>query len=323
MNKLTKIGATALAGALVSFSANAADWSISGSAGFEMQSTSKAGEATWYQYDSLKVTSSGETDSGITVNVLYEIDDDTTNSNAYDDKMISFGTAGFGTVGFWGHGGSSVMGAFDDITPKAYEEVWDIGSSADTRISGRGGNSLFVYDSPVVAGAQFKAAYQSTDNTTAGTGKDLGDYVDFGVKYSPEMAEGLTLYYAQASLDASSTNEIDQTMMGLTYAYGPVTFGYQENEADAQTNTDDDESESISVTYAVTDDLTVSYGEREFDFDTTQDGASSGTQKDSGFAISYTMGGASIAYQQNEHDNVGGTKATDEESYLIAVNFAF
>ena len=41
MNKLTKIGATALAGALVSVSAHAADWSISGSAGFELQKTTK------------------------------------------------------------------------------------------------------------------------------------------------------------------------------------------------------------------------------------------------------------------------------------------
>ena len=70
MNKLTKIGATALAGALVSFSANAADWSISGSAGFELNQTTKGGEATWYQYDSLKVTSSAANDLVIKVSVL-------------------------------------------------------------------------------------------------------------------------------------------------------------------------------------------------------------------------------------------------------------
>jgi outer membrane protein OmpU len=327
MNKLTKIGATALAGALVSVSAHAADWNISGSAGFELQSTTKNGESTWYQYDSVKVTSSGTTDSGINVSVMYEIDDDTsTSSKAYDDKYISFGTDQLGTITFHGHGGSSVMGQFDDRTPTAYEEVWDIGSGADTlRIQGRSGDSLFTYDSPSFAGAQFKAAYQSTDSTTDNASEDHGDYLDFGFTFSPEMVEGLTVYYAQAELEKAEagTNNIDQHTIGFTYAYGPVTIGYQESEADAVTATDDDESESMSIAYAVNDDLTISYGEREFDNDTSQDTATTGTQKDSGFAISYTMGGASIAIQQNEHDNVNGVKATDEESYLLAVNFAF
>jgi len=327
MNKLTKIGATALAGALVSVSAHAADWSISGSAGFELQKTTKNGEATWYQYDSVKVTSSGTTDSGINVSVMYEIDDDTsTSSKAYDDKYISFGTDALGTVTFHGHGGSSVMGQFDDRTPTAYEEVWDIGSGADTaRIQGRSGDSLFTYDSPTIAGATFKAAYQSKDSTTTGLSQDQGDYLDWGFTFSPEMVDGLTVYYAQAELEKTTTgtNNVDQHTIGFTYAYGPVTIGYQESEADATTSTDDDKSESMSIAYAVNDDLTISYGEREFDEDTTQDGATSGTQKDSGWAISYTMGGASVAVQQNTHDNVNGVKATDEESYLLAVNFAF
>ena len=325
MNKLTKIGATALAGALVSVSAQAADWSLSGSAGFELQSTSKNGEATWYQYDSVKVTSSGTTDSGINVSVMYEIDDDTTNTNAYDDKYISFGTDALGTVTFHGHGGSSVMAQFDDRTPKAYEEVWDIGSGADKRIAGRSGNSLFTYDSPSIAGATFKAAYQSTDSTATGLSQDQGDYLDWGFTFSPEMVDGLTVFYSQGELEkaADGTNDVDQSTVGFTYAYGPVTIGYQESESDATTATDDDESESMSIAYAVNDDLTISYMEREFDEDTTKDGDTSGTQKDSGWAISYTMGGASVAVQQNTHDNLNGVKATDEESYLLAVNFAF
>ena len=327
MNKLTKIGATALAGALVSVSAHAADWSISGSAGFELQKTTKNGEATWYQYDSVKVTSSGTTDSGINVSVMYEIDDDTSATNkAYDDKYISFGTDALGTVTFHGHGGSSVMGQFDDRTPTAYEEVWDIGNGADTaKIGGRSGDSLFTYDSPTIAGATFKAAYQSTESTAAGLGQDQGDYLDWGFTFSPEMVDGLTVYYANAEMEkaADGTNDVDQHTIGFTYAYGPVTIGYQESESDATTATDDDESESMSIAYAVNDDLTISYGEREFDEDTTRDTGTTGTQKDSGFAISYTMGGASVAVQMNDHDNVGGVKTTDEESYLFAVNFAF
>ena len=36
-----------------------------------------------------------------------------------------------GTVTFHGHGGSSVMGQWDDVTPNAFEEVWDGTSGAD------------------------------------------------------------------------------------------------------------------------------------------------------------------------------------------------
>ena len=78
-----------------------------------------------------------------------ELDNDNPATNAgMDDRSVSFGTDSLGTVTFHGHGGSSVLGQWDDMTPNAYEEVWDTTTGADYRIDGRSGNNIFTYDSP-------------------------------------------------------------------------------------------------------------------------------------------------------------------------------
>ena len=327
MNKLTKIGATALAGALVSFSAHAAEWNVSGSAGFSLNGYAEGERAsTWSQDDSIKVTASGTTDSGIDVSAYFELDG---GHSPYDDRYVAFGTDSLGTVTFWGHGGSGAMGQFDDITPKAYEEVWDVGiqgggtgnnvDAADSRINGADQDSMFVYKSPVVQGAQLIAGF----NTTAAAANSM--YSDIGVKFSPEMVDGLTLYYAQGTTTASDV-DTDESTIGLTYAYGPITIGYQESEADLENSSDDDEIEQYSIAYAVSDNLSVSYGEREYDHNTgTASGDLSETQKDSGFGVSYTMGGLSIGASMNEHENNAGRTETsaDFDSYEVNVSFAF
>ena len=77
MNNLKKIGLSALAGSLVSFSAGAADMSVSGGASISFDDTNR-GKATrgngFYMGDSLNFSASGETDNGIAITVKYEID---------------------------------------------------------------------------------------------------------------------------------------------------------------------------------------------------------------------------------------------------------
>jgi len=328
MNKLKKIGVSALAGSLVAISANAADWNVSGSAGFAVNSLNDDLATSWYQYDSVIISASGQTEGGINVSAKFELDGagNASTTSSYDDRMMSFGTDELGTIEYWGHGGSSVMGAFDDVTPKANEEVWDIGSvdgttadveAADARINGGGGNHMINYISPSISGATIMASYST------GTAQD--HYTDWGVKFSPEMVEGLTLYYANGTTTSGAT-DTDESTMAVTYSYGPVTVGYSESESDVENSTDDDESESWAIAYAITDDLTVSYGERDYDHDTSSStGDDNLLQKDSGFGISYTMGGISFYGSMNEHENVLGKTSTanDIDSYDFGVSFAF
>ena len=327
MNKLTKIGVSALAGSLALTAANAVELSVSGSAGGAFATSDENGKGDFYQFDSAILSASGETDGGLSVSVSLEVDDDTTNTNAYDNKSFSFGSDSMGTVTFHGHGGSSVMGQWDDVTPHAYEEVWDGTNGADVRIDGRSGNNMLTYDSPNINGVVFKLAHVQADDaaTAAGNNVDESAYTDFGIQVSPEMVEGLTLGYATAEMDDTATTTIDHETWFIKYAFGGLTVGYQNHETDGSAASKTDESTSWAVSYAVSDNMTIAYGERDYDDDTSDSTNGSVEQNDSGFSASYTMGGMTIAGHMNKSDNVAGSTAAtaDKESYEFALSFAF
>ena len=70
--------------------------------------------------DSLVFNASGETDGGLSVALMYEID-----AGALDEHDIVL-SGDWGSLKFNGSGSSSALGAIDDVTPNAYEEAWDI-----------------------------------------------------------------------------------------------------------------------------------------------------------------------------------------------------
>ena len=324
MNKLTKIGVSALAGSLAMSAVQAAEGSVSVSTGFVLSATGDERTAARpYQFDSVVFSASGETEGGITVSASMELDNDNPATNAgMDDRKVSFGTDSMGTVTFHGHGGSSVMGQWDDMTPNAYEEVWDTTTGADYRIDGRSGNNLFTYDSPSFQGVQFKMAHQMADNSASTLAdKDLSAYTDFGILISPEMVEGLTIGYAEGELDDTATTSIDNETLFVKYAIGGFTLGYQSSEAEGSAASKNDESDGWGVTYAVNENFTIGYGERDHDDDTS----SAGEQNDSGISASYTMGGMTIGGHMNESDNVNGStdSTMDKESYELSLTFAF
>ena len=327
MNKLTKIGVSALAGSLAVTAAHAAEGSVSVSTGFAFASTGdEKAKTTMYQFDSVIFSASGETDGGLTVSASMELDNDNPANNGMDNRSLSFGSDTIGTFTFSGHGGSTVMGQWDDVTPNAYEEVWDTTTGADVRIDGRSGNNLLTYNSPTFSGVMFKVGHQQASEETTATDNnyDLGSYTDFGIQITPEMVEGLTVGYAQAELDDTATTSIDQETMFVKYAVGGFTLGYQTHEANGSTADKDDESTTWGVSYAVNDDMTISYGEREYNDDTSSN-STTVEQQDSGFSVSYTMGGMTIAGHMNTNDNVAGSTnaSADKESYEFALTFAF
>ena len=325
MNKLTKIGVSALAGSLAMTAVHAAEGSVSVSTGFAFASTTDENLPTGpYQFDSVVFSASGETEGGITVSAKMELDNDNpVSNNGMDDRSMSFGTDALGTVTFHGHGGSGVLGQWDDMTPNAYEEVWDTTASADVRIDGRSGNNLLTYDSPSINGVVLKAAYQHDHSTAACQSQDLGHYADFGIQISPEMVEGLTIGYGFGELEPNTSQTIDNETLFVKYAVGGLTLGYQQSDTDGTAATQDDESTGWGVTYAVNENFTIGYGERDYDDDTST--TTKVEQNDKGFQASYTMGGMTIAGHMNQNDNVGGSTAAtnDKESYEFALTFAF
>ena len=100
MNNFKKIGLSALAGSLVSVSAHAAEFSVSGSASITMDRPSKE-MVTGNDFsmgDSLSFNASGETDGGLGVAVMYEID-----NGALDDYDMTL-SGDWGSLKFNGSG---------------------------------------------------------------------------------------------------------------------------------------------------------------------------------------------------------------------------
>ena len=135
------------------------------------------------------------------------------------------------------------------------------------------------------------------------------------------MVEGLTLGYAFGEVEETATKSNDESTLWIKYAYGPLTVGYQTSEVDGQTTTEDDEGTAMGISYAVTDDFSVSYGVNEVDLGSAT--AAGTDQEAEGIFASYTMGGVSISVAMNEVKNAGGSTADDHEAYDLNVAFAF
>jgi outer membrane protein OmpU len=322
MNKMKKIGLSALAGSLVAFSASA-EITMSGGASVGVSSANETRASSYYMGDSINFTLSGETDSGLTITQKIELE------GGVDNQSTAI-AGDFGTLTFHKHGGDSVMSGWDDKTPNDYEEAWVLATVDTTTtgtndevvmINGRAGDALWRYDSPTISGVSVHASYvQAASAASENDHGDIGSYTDFGVQIAPEMVEGLTIGYATAEVDESTTVSNDESTLWITYTNGPISVGYQTSEVDGQNTTQDDEATLMSISYAVTDDLSISYGTAEVDL-----GSSTTDQESKGISASYTMGGVSISIAMNETDNAGGNTGTsyDVEGYDLNVAFAF
>jgi outer membrane protein OmpU len=322
MNKFKKIGLSALAGSLVAMSASAYEITMSGGASVAATTADDNAKTGYYMNDSITFTVSGETDGGLSITTSLELDGGANASSSFDNRSLAIAHDELGTVTFSGHGGSSVLSGWDDVTPSAYEESWGLTTSPAV-INGVAGDNLWRYDSPTVSGISVHMSYQSKEQGTTALGSQ-GAYSDIGIQFAPEMVEGLTLGYAAGEVDEASTTDgtevlgIDESTMWVKYTTGGITIGYQQSEADGSTSTQDDESTAMGISYAVNEDFSISYNEHSMDL-----GSSTSDQESSGISASYTMGGATIKASFNETENVGGTASSDVENYEVAVSFAF
>jgi len=324
MNNFKKIGLSALAGSLVAVSAHAAEFSVSGSASITMdRPVPDKGAATGNDFsmgDSLSFTASGETDGGLGVAVMYEID-----GGALDDYDMTL-SGDWGSLKFNGSGASSALGAIDDVTPNAYEEAWDIVDydgtltvGAPTIIGGGGGANMFIYTSPNIGGATITAAYQNDGGAVAVSN---GSYSDFAIKIEPEMVEGLTLGAGAGSVPvAGQDKEKDNSTAYVKYAVGGFTVGYQVSESDHDTASSSLDSTAYGVTYAVNDDFSIGYSYHETEFDNAA--SNNSDQESTGVSFSYTMGGMTLGGAMNEVDNLDGVATGDYEGYEFNLKFAF
>ena len=159
-------------------------------------------------------------------------------------------------------------------------------------------------------GLALKASYTPSNGATA-----LDSSMDYGLMYTG--MEGLTLYAAMGE-NNNAANSVDNTIFGVKYAMGAFTIGYQVNESDSQAASSDEDFTAIGVSYAVSDDLSVSYNISEIDLE-----GSTENQEATGVSFSYTSGGMTISGTHSQVDNVGNSASADNTGYEVNFVFAF
>ena len=327
MNNFKKIGLTALGTSLIATAAHAGALSVSGSASITLSGKDKGTAGNGFSMgDSVTFSGSGELDNGFNVTVSYELDSNETTTGNMDSRSVVIDTNGMGIITFAGHGGSSAMGAVDDVMPTAYGESFDIisatmdtggktGTQIFNAIGSSGTNNMFHYSSgDLVDGFKVTASYVPSNGSSM-----VESAMDFAVEYTG--MEGLTVGYAAGEDNAEGgTSNTDNTTMYVKYAYGPVTVGIQESEIDPTAATNDDEFESMGITYQVSDDLTIGYTESSYN-----DGNLATDQENSNLSAAYTMGGMTLSVAMAEEKNRGGSTAAadDVKGYNINLAFAF
>ena len=308
MNNLKKIGLTALGTAMVATSAQAASLTVSGATSifFGGEDNSNSGNG-WSMTDQIDFNASGEMDNGFTVDMYLQLDGSTA---PFDDKTLAIGMGDMGTLTFSGHGGNGPVGAWDDKTPSANEESWgtSIGGSVDGPTNSAVSNNSFIYDYTVADGIALKAAYVPSK------GSALESSTEIGVSYTG--MEGLTVLAAMGE-NNSAADKIDLSVFSVNYAMGPITVGFQANESDAGTGTDEDFS-AYGISYAVSDDVSVSYGVSSLDYSSSLE-----DQDSSAVSVSFTAGGVGISASHQTTDNVAGAATADNSAYEINFSFAF
>ena len=171
-------------------------------------------------------------------------------------------------------------------------------------------HNLFIYDYTITDGLELKASYNPS-----GTGVVEGS-TEYGVKYTG--VEGLTVYAAMGENNDAAAG-IDNTMIAASYASGAVTIGMQVNELDHATANSDRDATMIGVSYAVSDDLSVSLNTStvEYESSTLDD------QEAMAVSFSQTSGGMTISGSYGNMDNVAGSATVDNTGYELNVAFAF
>ena len=314
MNNIKKIGLTALAGSLVAGSVSAAEMSVSGSAGMSYTGgdEKKTQGQGWTMGDSLTFSASGDVND-IGVTLTYELDgDDADGTNKFDNQSIAFDLGDAGTLTFHGHGGSSALGAKDDVMPTANEEPWDIVTGAEAHvIGGAGGNNMFAYSYAHESGVTGTVTYVNAADAVT----DVSS-TSYGIEYTG--MEGLTVGYAQQDVEVTTNTKGDESTMYAKYAIGGFTVGIQMSENDMESGTDY-ESTGIGVSYQVNDDLTLSYGNHEIE------AVSSGNpdQEAAALGFSYTMGSMSISGAIHDGDNIANSSTNSREIYSLGLTFNF
>ena len=339
MKKLTKIGASALAGSLVAMSAQAGELGVSGVWEVTYKSDDKANVGNPFGSKSHIVFSgSGEVD-GMGTASFYAAQGDN-NGSTFLSHNVTLDMGDMGTVGFDQGVGAFGASTIDDMSPTAWEESWhNTANSSGGLVHSGGSGGVFGYSNSVSGfdlTVEYAPAMTTADNGDGGTGGDdtslaNGSNLNFAIQNS-SLVDGLAMGIGMGETEYDDSavvgNEDGSSAVGYAnYTMGSITAGVTLSEsantrAAAGTNAGGREVEAFGVSMAINDNLSISYNQHNMTY--TKQGAGPDVEQEStGIAIAYTMGGATLAIQNNSQDNVTGTAGTNDEITEVSLSMAF
>jgi len=347
MNKLTKVGCSALCGSLAAISAaNAGDLSVTG--GADLTFLSHGTEVTGNPFgmaSAVTFKGSGELDNGWTFNLTIADGD----GGAYSATTIDMTMGGLGTIEF-DHGNSgNGIAAYDNVLPTAWEESHGAGVSGGVKtVLGVGSSNNVQYTLPTVLGTTIALTYahevgtsDTADKAAGGAGGDTtGRGLDVTMKINPslgtEILSGLNLYAGASTIDVydnANANEDKWEGVGaVTYALGPVEVGqmwsalYDGDETNQDFHTY--KNHGFGIAFNVNDDFSVSYGQYKSRKAGVEGSAAHIGEEDrvvevSSWQAAYTMGGASIRVADVKAENAGFSSANDQTATIVSLGLAF
>ena len=341
MNKLTKVGCSALCGSLAAISAaHAGDLTVTG--GVDMSWISKSNDVTGNPIgmgSNLTFKGSGELDNGWTFDLTVANLD----KSAYSATNLDLSMGGLGKLNINQGNSGNGIDAFDDKMPTAWEEPWGAGlSTGIVLVSGIGKSANVQYTTPKVLGITITGAMGEMGAT------DTGDKEGSGVKASSngkgydltlnlnpslgtEVLSGLNIFAGGHYHEIRNTesNDLYEGVVGITYDIGPISLGYgKQGQLTGKQATATDvayyKNSHYGIAFNINDDLSISYGYHESyqgDVNNTDDQLSKKLEVSSA-QIAYTMGGASIRIAEIKGDNLSYTTA-DRDATIVSMSLAF
>jgi len=347
MDKLTKVGLSALCGSLAAVaSANAGEMTVKG--GATATYSSNTGDVTGNPIginSGLTFTGSGELDNGTTFTLTLTDADQA----AYSAGSIAITFPSIGSVNIAGASGGNGIGGYDDKMPTAWEETW--GTSIGTGIDlakGVGSSMNIQYKTPSFAGGTTIAVavapgsnngVKNNDKGVSGASGVLGAGVDVMVD-SSILGQNIFFGYSRSERDpatkAAGTNgdaesDHEEGVAGAIFSIGPVQFGAQATaewlgNEQAAANVAGYRNVSYGISFNVNDNLSLSYGQVESKKGfQSNDGGTTRYMKVESIQAAYTMGGVSLKAARTEVDNAvyASASASDKEGTTIALTLAF
>ena len=328
MNRLKKVGLSALAGSLAALSAQAGELAVSGSM-----------EVTYVSRDSSEVTGnplgtnkgmsfkgSGELDNGYTVSMTHSILD---TLGGISSSVLSMTLGDLGTIAI--HDGSAgPLAAIDNVMPTAYEEA-DHGMNTGGTYPGAVGNSenILVFKTDL-GGINFGVAYSplvgsasSSDGGNSVVENGKGSGYEVAVTAANLGVDGLSLGIGSGNIEEGSSSGVkdaSERTMYMKYAMNNWTFGYQRGTVDLDGATEY-KSDIFGISFNVNDNLAVSYQKIEVEHD-----VASGTDRTAeydGLSISYSMGPLAIKAANSDGANLGGAANTTDKNTEVSISLAF